>query len=123
MGEISKEEFDFEYDKSKWYQAKRNSQIQVASISIRFILRTEKKIKNCNIRLKPSLTKKRTELLRNATERIEDDNTQGIQFVYADFNGNIKVRLNEIYRERYVHTINSIEHLEEIINEISNSEN
>ena len=45
MGEISKEEFDFEYDKSKWYQAKRNSQIQVASISIRFILRTEKKLK------------------------------------------------------------------------------
>ena len=70
-------------------------------------------------------SKKRTELLRKATERIEDDNTQGIQFVYADFNGNIKIRLNEIYRERerYVHTINSIEHLEEIINEISNSEN
>ena len=82
-----------------------------------------KKIKNRNIRLKPLLTKKRTELLRNATERIEDENTQGIQFVYADFNGNIKIRLNEIFRERYVHTINSIEHLEEIINEISNSEN
>ena len=54
---------------------------------------TRKKIKNCNIRLKPLLTKKRTELLHNATERIEDDNTQGTQFVYADFNGNIKVRL------------------------------
>ena len=34
------------------------------------------------------------------TERIEDDNIQGIQFVYADFNGNIKIRLNEIFRER-----------------------
>ena len=40
-----------------------------------------KKIKNRDIGLKPSLTKKRTELLRNATERIEDDNAQGIQFV------------------------------------------
>ena len=57
------------------------------------------------------------------TERIEDDNTQGIQFVYADFNGNIKIRLNETFTEGYVHTINSIEHLEEIINKISNSEN
>ena len=82
-----------------------------------------KKNKNRNIRLKPSLTKKRTELLRKATERIEDDNTQGIQFVYADFNGNIKIRLNEIYRERYVHTINSMKHVEEIINKTSNSEN
>ena len=81
-----------------------------------------KKIKNRNIRLKPLLTKKRMELLHNTTERIKD-NTQGIQFIYADFNGNIKIRLNEIYRERYVHTINSIEHLEEIINEISSSEN
>ena len=39
-------------------------------------------------------SKKRTELLRKATERIEDDNTQDIQFVYADFSGNIKIRLN-----------------------------
>ena len=59
-------------------------------MSIGFILCTEKKIKNRNIRLKPSLTKKRAELLLKATERIEDDNTQGIQFVYANFNGNIK---------------------------------
>ena len=80
-----------------------------------------KKIKNRNIRLKPSLTKKRTEFLCNETERIKDCNTYGIQFAYADFDGNIKIRLNGIYRERYVHTINSIEHLEEIINEISNS--
>ena len=46
MGENSKEEFDFEYDKS-----------------------------TSNIRLKPSLTKKRMEFLCNATERIKDDNT------------------------------------------------
>ena len=46
MGENSKEEFDFEYDKS-----------------------------TSNIRLKPSLTKKRMEFLCNVTERIKDDNT------------------------------------------------
>ena len=128
MGENSKEESDFEYNKIPKHGKVTGTR---QNVIVRFrshqypsdLYYARKKIKNCNIRLKPSLTKKRTELLRNATERIEDDNTQGIQFVYADFNGNIKIRLNEIYRERYVHTINSIEHLEEIINEISNSEN
>ena len=136
MGENSKEEFDFEYDKTHRH-GKVNGTKQ--NVTVRFRLHqypwdlyyARKKIKNPNIRLKPSLAEKRTELLRNATERIEDFNTQDIQFVYADFNGNIKIRLNEIYRERErerererdVHTINSIEHLEEIINEISNSEN
>ena len=128
MGENSKEEFDFKYDKIHRHR-KVNGTKQ--NVIVRFrshqrpsdLYKARKKIKNHNIRLKPPLKKKRTELLRNATERIEDDNTQGIQFVYTDFNGNIKIRLNEIYRERYVHTINSIKHLEEIINEISNSEN
>ena len=46
-------------------------------------------------------SKKRMELLWKVTERIEDDNTQVIQFVYADFNGNIKIRVNEIFRERH----------------------
>ena len=127
--ENSKEEFDFEYDKIHRH-GKVNGTKQ--NVIVRFrshqypsdLYYARKKIKNRNIRLKPSLTKKRTELLRKAIERIEDDNTpEGIQFVYADFNGNIKIRMNEIFRERYVHTINSIEHLEEIINEISNSEN
>ena len=128
MGENSKEELDFEYNKIHRH-GKVNGTKQ--NVIVRFrshqypsdLYYARKEIKNRNIRLKPSLAKKKTELLRNATERIEDDNTQGIQFVYADFNGSIKIRQNEIYRERYVHTINSIEHLEEIINEISNSEN
>ena len=128
MGENSKEKLDFEYNKIHRH-GKVNGTKQ--NVIVRFrshqypsdLYYAREKIRNRNIRLKPSLANKRMELLCNATKRIEDDNTQGIQFVYADFNGNIKIRLNEIYRERYVHTINSIEHLEEIINEISNSEN
>ena len=110
MGKNSKEEFDFEYDKIH-----RNGKVNGTkqNVIVRFrshrypsdLYYARKEIKNRNIRLKPSLAEKKTELLRNATER---DNTQGIQLVYADFNGNIKIRLNEIYRERYVHTINSI---------------
>ena len=128
MGENSKEELDFEYNKIHRH-GKVNGTKQ--NVIVRFrshqypsdLYYARKKIKNRNIRLKPSLTKKRTEFLCNETERIKDCNTYGIQFAYADFDGNIKIRLNGIYRERYVHTINSIEHLEEIINEISNSEN
>ena len=99
MEENSKEEFDFEYDKIHRH-GKVNGTNQ--NVIVRFRLHQYpsdlyyalKKIKNRNIRFKPSLTKKSMELLRKATERIEDDNIQGIQFVYADFNGNIKIRLN-----------------------------
>ena len=113
-----KKKFDFEYDKTHRH-GKVNGTKQNVKVKFRShqypsdLYYARKKNKNRNIRSKPSLTKKRTELLRNATERIEDDNTQGIQFVYADFNGNIKIRLNEIYRQRYVHTINSMKHLDE----------
>ena len=96
MGENSKEEFDFEYDKIHRH-GKVNGTTQ--NVIVRFrshqypsdLYYARKKIKNRNIRLKLSLTKKRTELLRNATERMEGDNIQGMQFVYTDFNGNIKV--------------------------------
>ena len=86
MGENSKEEFDFEYDKIHRH-GKVNGTKQNVIVRFRLhqypsdIYYAQKKIKNRNIRLKLSLTKKRTEFLRNATERIEDDNTQGIQFV------------------------------------------
>ena len=98
MEENSKE-FDFKYNKIHRH-GKVNGTKQ--NVIVRFRLHQYpsdlyyalKKIKNRNIRFKPSLTKKSMELLRKATERIEDDNIQGIQFVYADFNGNIKIRLN-----------------------------
>ena len=116
MGENSKEEFDFEYDKIHRH-GKVNGTKQ--NVIVRFrphqypsdLYYAQKIIKNRNIKLKPSLTKKRTELLRKAIERIEDDNTQGIQFIYADFNGTIQIRMNEIFREIYVRTIDSIEHV------------
>ena len=81
MGENSKEEYDFEYDKihrhGKVNGTKQNVIVRFRSHQYPSDLYcARKKIKNCNIRLKPSLTKKRTELLRNATERIEDDNTK-----------------------------------------------
>ena len=69
MGENSKEEFDFEYDKIHRH-GKVNGTKQ--NVIVRFrshqypsdLYYARKKIKNRNIRLRPSLTKKSTEPLR-----------------------------------------------------------
>ena len=80
MGENSKKnKFDFEYDKTHRH-GKVNGTKQNVKVKFRShqypsdLYYARKKNKNRNIRSKPSLTKKRTELLRNATERIEDNN-------------------------------------------------
>ena len=76
MGENSKEEFDFEY-----YKIQRHGKVNGTkqNLIVRFrshqypsdLYYAGKKIKNRNVRLKPSLTKKRPEVLRNVTERIQ----------------------------------------------------
>ena len=74
MGENSKEEFDFKYDKIHRHR-KVNGTKQNVIVRFRLhqhpsdLYKAWKKIKNRNIRLKPPLKKKRTELLRNWTER------------------------------------------------------
>ena len=64
-----------------------------------------KKIKNKKIGLKPSLKKKRKALLRNITQKIEiDENYRDtVKFCHSEFNGNIKVRLRELHKGKYVH--------------------
>ena len=42
-----------------------------------------------------------------------------INFVYADIHGDIKVRLNNIFRGKYAHNFNSIEELEELLDKIN----
>ena len=79
MGENSKKKkIDFEYDKTHRHgQVNGTKQNVIAKFrSHQYssdLYYARKKNKNRNIRSKPSLTKKRTELLRNATERIEDN--------------------------------------------------
>ena len=82
------------------------------------------KIKNKKIGLKPSLTKKRTTLLRNITDKIETNENyrDTVKFCYSDFNGNIKVRLHELHKGKYVHTITNLNKIETLVEEITNNE-
>ena len=84
-----------------------------------------KKIKNKKIGLKPSLTKKKTTLLRNITEKIETNENyrDTVKFCYSDFNGKIKVRLHELHKGKYVHTIANFNKIETLVEEITNNEN
>ena len=71
------------------------------------------------------MTKKRTTLLRNITEKIETDENyrDTVKFCYSDFNGNIKVRLHELHQGKYIHTIVGFNKIETLVEEITNNEN
>ena len=98
---VSKEFFDYEFDKIHRIGAADNNKQNtiVCFRSYQFpseLYYARKKIKNKQIGLKPSLTKKRT-LLCNITKKIETDENycDTIKFCYSDFNNNIKIRLHE----------------------------
>ena len=100
---VSKEFFEYEFDKVHRIGAADGDK---QNVIVRFrshqfpseLYYGRKKIKNKKIGLKLSLTKNRTALLRNITEKIEiDENYRDtVKFCYSDFNGNIKVRLHEL---------------------------
>ena len=50
-------------------------------------------IKNKKLKVKLSLTKKRTKTLTHTYKMVESN--QHSKFVFADVNGNLKLRLNE----------------------------
>ena len=77
----------------------------------------EKRKSSRNIKIKPNLTKKRQTLKYEASQLTE--NNSMINFVYADIHGDIKVRLNNIFRGKYAHNFNSIEELEELLDKIN----
>ena len=70
------------------------------------------------------MTKKRTTLLRNITEKIETDENyrDTIKFCYSDFNGNIKIRLHELHQGKYVHAIPNFSEIETLVDKITNNE-
>ena len=126
---VSKEFFDYEFDKVHRIGAADGDK---QNVIVRFrshqfpseLYYGRKKIKNKKIGLKLSLTKNRTALLRNITEKIEiDENYRDtVKFCYSDFNGNIKVRLHELYRGKYVHTIANFNKIETLVEKIINNE-
>ena len=43
-----------------------------------------------------------------------------VDFVYADIHGDIKVRLVNLHKGKYVHNFNSIEELEDLLDFLNN---
>ena len=60
----------------------------------------KKKPVKVNIKLQPSLTKQRIDLLKLANEKTKD--VERIKFPYADMHGNLKIRLNSPINNRYI---------------------
>ena len=92
--------------------------IRFKSHSSRYNLYRNKKKLPSNIKVSPSLTKRRQKILSEANEMINrtPEIRSSVNFVFADIHGDLKVRLNEADKtERYVLNFNSTEHLAEII--------
>ena len=72
------------------------------------------------VKIRTSLTKRRQNLLKYAREQAED--YEIIHFVFADVNGNLKLRLKEKVRNRMVFSFNNKTELAEIIGIIEHFE-
>ena len=107
--DIPIEEYDFEYDKIHIHKVGKTDGNE-QNVILRFqshqfpaeLYYNRKRMKNKKIKLKPSLTETRTKLLRTLTDKTTDN--EKINFCHADFNGNIKIRLKEKYKEKSVST-------------------
>ena len=61
-----------------------------------------KAIKQRDVKIKPSLTKHRIELLKDANTLITDNHGTNFLFAYADVHGNLKIRLKDARNRREV---------------------
>ena len=122
--DITSEEYDFEYDKiHRVGKIDGNEQ----NVIVRFrshqfpaeLYYNRKRIKNKRIKLKPSLTETRTELLRTLIDKTTDN--KKVTFCYADFNGNIKIRLKEKHKEKSVYQIENMDKFTELMNDMTSS--
>ena len=70
-----------------------------------------------NIKIRPNLTKRRDQLRYEATELVKEN--EQVNFIYSDAHGDIKIRLNNQFKCKYVHKINSLEELKDILEKIN----
>ena len=59
-----------------------------------------KAIQQRDVKIKPSLTKHRIKLLKDANTLITDNSGTNFLFAYADVHGNLKIRLKNARNER-----------------------
>ena len=62
-----------------------------------------KSITNKKLKVRVSLTKKRSDLIKYAYS-ITENTPPNLKFVFADINGNLKLRLEEPFDNRYVYS-------------------
>ena len=72
-----------------------------------------KDVKSKNIRITPSLTSKRRKLLSQAQEHYR--NHPDVNFIYVSIHGDVKVRFHNKFRGRFVHDIDSMDQLHELM--------
>ena len=75
-----------------------------------------KKFKIC-----PNLTKARGDILYNAI--VSTNDVEGIDFVYADIHGDLKIRLKEEFEGNFVYHFDSMEKLDELLAKFGFKEN
>ena len=77
------------------------------------VYQKRKTITNNKFKVKLSLTKKRTKTITQAYKMVESN--QQVKFVFADINGNLKLRLNQpIEHNKYTYTFETIVDLEDL---------
>ena len=81
------------------------------------VYRKRKEIKGKKIKVKLSLTKHRTRTIKYA-HQITKNNAE-VNFVYADLNGNLKLRLHDSIGNKYVYEFKSKEELHELFNQFN----
>ena len=78
------------------------------------VYRKQKEIKGKEIKVKLLLTKRRTRTIKYA-HQITENNAE-VNFVYADMNGNLKIRLHNSIGNKYVYEFKPKEELHELFN-------
>ena len=68
------------------------------------------------VNFKPSLTRRRIELLSNADQKTANNNA--VKFVFADMHGTLKMVLHNPFKRKYVHSFNTENELNNIISKL-----
>ena len=113
--QISKEEIERQVNKCHRIGPKNEDGTQATILRFKShffkesVYHARKKIKNRKIKIKISLTKKRRKILSYAHQATA--NIPNVDFLYADINGNLKLRLKENFNNKKVFTFKSKEEL------------
>ena len=116
---VNEKSLELEYDKSHRISKGKDKPIIIRFKSHAFrsnLYQRRKKGNNKDYKLRVSLTNKRLDLLNKGREKIEDH--PDIDFIYANINGDITIRMKEELDSRYTFRINSLNDIDQILNKL-----